>query len=439
MRARADLDAADLAAGEVSSLLSAFEAAVAAASPSRCLRVVPGELDGALVLGAGKAAASMAAAFDAATGGGARGMVVTRYGHGLVAGERAGAIEVLEAGHPAPDSASLRAAERMMRLAASLRAGDTLCFLVSGGGSALLAAPLPGVTLAHKRALAERLMHAGADIREINTVRKHLSGIKGGRLAALAHPARVVTLAISDVPGDRIADIASGPTIPDPTTQAEALAVLARYRCPVEPEVRAALRAPANETPKPGDAAFARDRDEIVASARTALDAAEARLRAEGYAVTRLGDDLAAPARELGAEHARLALEAARRGGRHALLSGGETRVVVRNTAARGGRNLEYLASLALTLRGHPSVFALAADTDGIDGNGDHAGGLVVPGLIDRGRALGVNLRSALAGNSTYDYFDRCKLLMKTGPTRTNVNDFRLVLVSPPASEQKLG
>ncbi len=411
--------------------LAAFETAVESASADRCIMLSPADLDCArpVVLGAGKAAAAMAVAFNRATDGRADGLVVTRYGHGLKPGEDAGRIDVLEAGHPAPDLASVAAAERMLTVAGSLRDGDTLWFLVSGGGSALLAAPLPGVTLADKRQVATCLMHSGADIREINTVRKHLSAIKGGRLAAVAHPARVRTLAISDVPGDSLADVASGPTIPDPTTRDDALAIVRRYRCPLSEAVEALLGSDVCETPKPGSALFAADQASVVASATTALDAAEQSLNSAGYRVTRLGDDLAAPARELGAAHAKLALDLAGGGGRHALLSGGETTVVVKNAAARGGRNLEYLASLALALEATPNVVALAADTDGIDGNGDHAGGLVVPSSLARGRALGLDLDDALAANATYEYFDRCKLLLRTGPTRTNVNDFRLLLI----------
>jgi glycerate 2-kinase len=426
------LPAADLADPDVERLVEAFETAVAAASAARCLSI-PSAEPGArrmLVLGAGKAAAAMALAFNAAADADVRGLVVTRYGHGLRPGEDAGAIEVIEAGHPAPDSASLGAARRMDALLRTLEPGDTLWFLVSGGGSALLAAPLPGITLEQKRAVASRLMHSGADIREINTVRKHLSAIKGGRLAQRAHPARVCTLAISDVPGDDIADIASGPTIPDPSTQADARAVLARYACVVEPEVDRILSRPANETPKPGDPAFARDRAEIVASSKTALDAAERQLQSQGYRVIRLGDHLVGRASELGRMHAALALEAAAQRGRCAFLSGGETSVVVNDTSARGGRNLEYLGGLALALDGARDVFALAADTDGIDGNGDHAGGIVVPDILACGRERALDLAEALAANSTYDYFDRCKLLLRMGPTRTNVNDFRLILVN---------
>jgi hydroxypyruvate reductase len=429
--------APDLTAPEIGTLLTAFERAVEAASPFNCIRLSPQDIGdaGALVIGAGKAAAAMAVAFNAAARDNVRGLVVTRYGHGLEAGEDTGEIEVLEAGHPAPDAASLGAAERALSLIDSLRPSEALWVLISGGASALLAAPLPGVTLEHKREAAGCLMHAGADIREINAVRKHLSGIKGGRLAARAHPARVNTLAISDVPGDGLADIGSGPTTPDPTTQAQAIEILNRYGCPVDPAVRGVLTDPRNETPKPGDSAFAGDSAHIIANAATALDAAQRLLESHGYRVTRLGNDLDDPARELGAEHARLALAAAEEGGRHAFLSGGETRVVVTNTAARGGRNLEYLAALGQALEGRAGVFALAADTDGIDGNGDHAGGIVVPELISRGRGQGSDLAQALAANSTYDYFDGCKLLIRTGPTRTNVNDFRLILVDTTALE----
>jgi len=437
MRADVGLSAEDLTVPEIGTMLEAFERAVEAASAFNCLRLGSDDIGdaGALVIGAGKAAAAMAVAFNDAAHGKARGLVVTRYDHGLRQSEDAGDIEVLEAGHPAPDAASLGAASRVLELVDSLRPSETLWVLISGGASALLAAPLSGITLEQKRGAAACLMHAGADIREINAVRKHLSEIKGGRLAARAHPARVNTLAISDVPGDGLADIGSGPTTPDPTTQAQAIEILERYGCPVDTAMRAVLSAPQNETPKPGDPAFAGDSAQIVANAGTALDAAQHWLESKGYRVTRLGDDLDDPARALGAAHARLALAAADEGGRHAFLSGGETRVVVTNTTARGGRNLEYLAAFAEAFGGRAGVFALAADTDGIDGNGDHAGAIVVPDLTSRARAQGSDLADALAANSTYDYFDGCKLLVKTGPTRTNVNDFRLILVDTTTPE----
>jgi hydroxypyruvate reductase len=414
-------------------LLQAFQCGVEAASPRAALAAhfAAGLRGPALVLGAGKAAAAMAVAFNEIVGGDARGLVVTRYGHGLRDGESAGSIEVLEAGHPDPDAASLRAAERLGALAQSARPGESLWFLVSGGGSALIAAPLPGLSLAHKRRAAACLMHAGADIREINTLRRHLSAIKGGRLAERAHPTAVHTLAISDVPGNALADIASGPTIPDPTTQGAAREVLERYGCAVEPEVLAVLGETRNESPKPADPRFAADSASIIAAAATALDASEAWLRSRGFDIERLGDDLAAPARELGRRHGRLALEMASSMRPVALLSGGEATVVVDHPGAAGGRNLEYLCALAQVLMGHERIFALAADTDGIDGNGDHAGAVVVPELIALGAAQGLRMEDALERNSTYEYFSQCKLLLKTGPTRTNVNDFRLIIVNP--------
>ncbi len=392
----------------------------------------------ALVLGAGKAAASMAAAFAAAWQAPVRGIVVTRYGHGLAPGEDAGGIEVVEAGHPSPDSASLAAGAKLLELARGLGPGEQLVCLISGGGSSLALAPLAGLGFAAKRRAADYLIRAGADIREINCVRKHLSGLKGGRLAAAAHPAPVTTFVISDVPGDDPANVASGPTIPDRTTQADAVAILERYAYPALGELMPVLRDPRLETPKPGDAAFARDRVRVVAAAATALEAAAAFLHARGYAVVQLGDDLDSEARALGREHAQLALAERARGGKVALLSGGETRVVLGEApGGRGGRNLEYLAGLALGLGGCPGIFALAADTDGIDGHGGHAGGIVVPGILELGRERGESLEAALAAHDSYRFFDACDLLVKTGPTRTNVNDFRLILVEPEAGEAR--
>jgi len=383
------------------------------------------------VIGAGKAAAAMAAAFRAAWEAPARGLVVTRYGHGLAAGEDAGDIEIVEAGHPSPDEASLAAGARLLELARSVGEGEVLVGLISGGGSALASAPVDGLRFEQKRDAADFLIRAGADIREINCVRKHLSGLKGGRLAAAARPAEVVTFAISDVPGDDPADIASGPTIADRTTQRDALAILERYRYPRIDALRAVLEDPRNETPKPDDPAFARDSVRIVASNATALDAAEAYLESQRIRVLRLGDDLDGEAEALGREHARLALEVAGSGAPVAILSGGETRVVLGDAEGRGGRNLEYLSGLALELRGAPGVFGLAADTDGIDGRGDHAGGLVTPDMLARGGAVGLSLETLLARHDSYRFFDACDLLLRTGPTRTNVNDFRLIVCRP--------
>lgn len=406
-------------------LHEAFRVAVDAASPRVCMASHLEELavGDALVLGAGKAAASMAVAFNEFSNSEIRGLVVTRYGHGLCDGESAGGIEVVEAGHPLPDEAGVEAGSKMMELAASVRKDETLYFLVSGGGSALCVAPLHGVTLEQKRSATDFLMRSGADIREINCVRRHLSAIKGGRLAKAAHPARVVTIAISDVPGDSLCDIASGPTVPDPTTQHNAVTVLEKFRYPKLDELRDVLTSPTNESPKPDNSEFAKDVSLTVATSKTAMDAAAILLTKNGYEVLRLGDDLAADARELGREHALQAKRFSKQGKPIALLSGGETTVVVRGNG-KGGRNMEYLASLALELCGCEGVYALAADTDGIDGSSDAAGAFISPDLEREA------LKEHLETNDTHSFFESQSLLVKTGPTRTNVNDFRLVLVA---------
>lgn len=416
-------------------LQQAFDRASQAAAPAICL---PPALRGlkrrpALVLGAGKAAASMAAAFHAHWDAPVRGMVVTRYGHGLKPGETCGAIEVIEAGHPSPDAASLAAGARLLELATKLTRDETLICLISGGGSSLASQPLPDLTFEQKRAAANFLIRQGADIREINCVRKHLSRLKGGRLAVAAHPHPVATFAISDVPGDDIGAIASGPTVPDPTTQADALGILEKYGYRALDELAPILRDPKWETPKPGDPAFAGDAVHTIATAATALSAAAQFLSEHGYDVLTLGDDLDDEAQALGREHARLAKERRKSGRRTAILSGGETRVVLGHgdDGGRGGRNTEYLAALALELDGAPGIYALAADTDGIDGHGDHAGGVVVPELLEVGRERSLSLAELLARHDSYSYFDACGLLLKTGPTRTNVNDFRLILCQP--------
>jgi hydroxypyruvate reductase len=365
----------------------------------------------------------------------------------LAPGESCGAIEVIEAGHPSPDAASLAAGARLLELAATLSGDETLICLISGGGSALASQPLPVLTFEQKRAAANFLIRQGADIREINCVRKHLSLLKGGQLAVVAHPHPVATFVISDVPGDDVGAIASGPTVPDPTTQAEALAILTKYRYPELAELTPILKDARWETPKPGDAAFAADSVHLIATAATALGAAAKFLARHGYRVVQLGDHLDDEAQALGREHAQLALDWRRSGQRTAILSGGETRVVLgddgmdargRTTqgavvegGGRGGRNTEYLAALALELDGAPGIYALAADTDGIDGHGDHAGGIVVPEMLATGTARGLSLAALLARHDTYSYLDACGLLLRTGPTRTNVNDFRLILCQP--------
>ena len=274
-------------------------------------------------------------------------------------------------------------------------------------------------------------MHAGASIHEINCVRKHLSALKGGRLAVAAHPAPVTTYAISDVPGDDIGDIASGPTVPDRTSQADAISILDFYGYPKLDGLMNVLGDPQNESPKPGDPAFGQDHFELIGSASRAFAAAAGLLRREGYEVLELGDDIDEEAIVLGRRHAAMARELIQAERRAAILSGGETRVVVTSQDGRGGRNLVYLSSLAIELAGHPGIFALAADTDGIDGHGDHAGGIVLPSARAIGAERGVSVENSLARDDSYTFFDTCDLLLRTGPTRTNVNDFRLILCHP--------
>ena len=373
----------------------------------------------------------MAAAFHASWRAPVRGYAVTRYAHGLKPGEDSGAIEIVEAGHPSPDDASVAAGKRLLELAANHAPDEQLFFLVSGGASALAAVPLDGIRLADKRDAANYLMHAGAGIREINCVRKHLSALKGGRLAHAARPVPITTWAISDVPGDEIGAIGSGPTIADRTTQADAIAILREYGYPRLEELLPILSDPANETPKPDEAEFADQEARLIGTAADGFAAAAALLEQEGYQVLLLGDDLDEEAEYLGREHAALAREQLASGRRVAILSGGETRVVLSETGGRGGRNLVYLSGLALELAGHGGIYALAADTDGVDGHGDHAGGVILPSSLTFGAERGVSLEALLAEHDTYTFFDTCEQLIRTGPTRTNVNDFRLILCHP--------
>ena len=382
------------------------------------------------MIGAGKAAASMAAAVEAHWPGPLEGQVVTRYGHGAPTRR----IEVVEASHPVPDEAGVRATARILDRLQGLTADDLVLCLVSGGGSALLAAPAPGLTLADKQALSRALLRSGADIGEMNTVRKHLSAIKGGRLARAAAPARLVTLVISDVPGDDPAVIASGPTVPDATTLADARAVLAKYRIAVAPHVAAVLDDPASETPKPGDACFSGTRVALIARPQDSLEAAARKARAAGLQPLLLGDAIEGEAREVARVMAGLARSFAAHGHPAAapcvLLSGGETTVTVRGRG-RGGRNAEFLLALALALDGHPGIHALAGDTDGIDGSEDNAGAVLGPDSLARAAALGIDARAMLADNDGYGFFAALGDLVITGPTLTNVNDFRAILVDP--------
>ncbi|USE80283.1 glycerate kinase [Cupriavidus gilardii] len=407
-----------------------FDTAVAAVSPGQCLppQLPPPPKGRTVVIGAGKAAASMAQAVEANWQGELSGLVVTRYGHGAPCSR----IEVVEAAHPVPDAAGQQAAQRMVELVKGLSADDLVLCLISGGGSALLAAPAPGLTLADKQAVNKALLRSGANIGEMNCVRKHLSALKGGRLALRCAPARVETLLISDIPGDDPTLIASGPTLPDATTCADALAVIDKYGIEVPAAVRAHLESGAGETPKPGDARFEGHRSVTLATAQQALEAAAARARALGIEAHILSDCIEGEAREVALVHAALARQVAQRGQPWrkpcVLLSGGETTVTVRGKG-RGGRNAEFLLSLAVALDGLPGVHAIAADTDGIDGSEDNAGALLSPDTLARAAARGVSARARLADNDGYGFFAALDDLIVTGPTRTNVNDFRAMLI----------
>jgi hydroxypyruvate reductase len=431
-------------AGQRAVLRGLFDAAVAAADPARCLPAWLPDAPGGrtVIVGAGKAAAAMARSVeDHWRGDPARlsGLVVTRYGHGAPTRR----IEVVEAAHPTPDAAGQQAAARILELVAGLTADDLVLVLLSGGGSALLAAPMAGITLEQKRAVTRALLASGASIGEINCVRKHLSAIKGGRLALAAAPARVVTLAISDVPGDDLSTIASGPTVPDPTRCADALEIVERYAIELPAAAREALSTGAAETPKAGDPRFARCESYVIATAQSSLAAAAAAARTQGIAPLVLGDAIEGEAREVARVLGGIALSCATHGVPLAppcvLLSGGETTVTVKGRG-RGGRNAEFLLGLALALGGHPQVHAIACDTDGIDGSEDNAGALLLPDTPLRATQAGIDLRRRLVENDAYSVFTALGDLVVTGPTRTNVNDFRAILIeaagSPAAVEK---
>jgi hydroxypyruvate reductase len=394
-----------------------------------------------LVLGAGKAGGSMAQALEALWPADAplSGLVVTRYDHipprpeGLP--ER---IELVEAAHPVPDAAGMAAAERILALTDGLTADDLVLCLISGGGSSLLTLPAEGLTLADKQRINKELLASGAHIGEMNCVRKHLSRIKGGRLAAACAPARVVTLTISDVPGDDPAVIASGPTVPDATTCADALAILDRYRIEVPDAIRARLEDGSLETPEPGDAVFASHETHVIAAPQQSLDAAAAAARAAGIAAHVLSDEIEGESREVGKVLGALARSVARRGAPFerpcVILSGGETTVTIRprqpgQAKGRGGRAGEFCLGLAGALAGQPGVWALAADTDGIDGIEDNAGAFVAPDTLARAEAAGRKLADHLDRNDAYGWFEALGDLLVTGPTHTNVNDFRALLI----------
>jgi hydroxypyruvate reductase len=400
-----------------------FSAAIAAADPA--LRVPPflpkppkGRI---IVVGAGKASAAMALAVERHWQGDLSGLVITRYGHGAPCKK----IEVVEAAHPVPDANGRDAALRMGALVKGLSEDDLVLCLISGGGSALLAAPAPGLTLEDKRSVNRQLLACGAPIAEMNCVRKHLSALKGGRLAAAAFPAEVISLIISDVPGDDPATVASGPTVPDPTTRADALAILRKYKFDLPAHVWVFLETEAAETPKPGDPRFARVRTKMIAAPAQSLAAAAKVARDRGYRVIDLGDRIEGEAREVARAQAAKAMATE---GPAVILSGGETTVTVKGKG-RGGRNAEFALALAIALEGRPNISAIAGDTDGIDGSEDNAGALVRADTLARARARGFDAQAFLADNDAYSFFEGLGDLIVTGPTRTNVNDFRAILV----------
>ncbi len=419
-----------------------FDAAVAAAAPDLVAPpYLPAPPKGrTIAVGAGKAAAAMARAVDAnwPADKPLSGLVVTRYGYGVGRLDR---IEVVEASHPVPDEAGLRAAQRILDMARGLGPDDLVLCLISGGGSSLLSLPAPGVTFADKQAINRALLRSGANIKDMNCVRKHLSAIKAGRLAAAAAPAQVVSLIISDVPGDDPSVIASGPTVPDSSTLAQARDVLRRYEIAVPPAVAALLDDPAYETPKPGDPVFARSSVRMIATPQASLEAAACVARAAGVAPLILGDAIEGEAREVG----RVMSGVARQVFSHnqpipapcVLISGGETTVTVRGKG-RGGRNVEFLLSLAVDLDGLPNVYAIAGDTDGVDGAEEVAGAIVSPDTLSRARKLGIDARASLADNDAHGFFERLNDQVVTGPTFTNVNDFRAILISAGRAEEKM-
>lgn len=433
-------------------LRSLFDAAVAAAQPALCLAAhlaphlppqQPLPRGRTVVIGAGKASAEMARALEAVWPGPLSGLVVTRYGHAVPCQH----IEVVEAAHPVPDAAGLAATARIRQQVQGLSADDLVIALISGGGSSLLVAPGAGLTLADKQAVNSALLASGASIAEMNCVRRHLSAVKGGRLGAACHPARVLTLLISDVPGDSPIDIASGPTVADPTSCADALAIVQRYRITLPPAARALLESPAGEGIAPGDPRLQGHSTTLIATPQRALEAAAEVARAAGYTPHILSDSLEGEARDLGKALGGITRQVARRGQPFTppcvLLSGGESTVTLRRhepaqalapqpSPSRGGRNVEFLLALGLALDGQAGVHALAADTDGVDGTDNIAGATLAPDTLPRAWALGLNPRHSLDHNDGHGFFQALGDSVITGPTLTNVNDFRAILIDGP-------
>jgi len=409
-----------------------FRAAIAAAQPALCLppHLPPRPVGRLIVIGAGKASAAMARAVEDHVQGPLEGLVVTRYGYAVPCTR----IEIVEAAHPVPDAAGIEAARRIMEKVSGLTADDLVLCLISGGGSSLLVAPAPGISLGDKQAVNVALLKSGANISEMNCVRRHLSAIKGGRLAAACHPAKVVTLLISDVPGDDPSDVASGPTVPDPTTCADALDIVRRYAIDLPANVRRVLESGDGETIKPGDPRLAGIDTRMIATPQMALEAAAVIAREASLAVHILGDGLEGEARDVGKVLAGLALQTASRGQPFTppcvLLSGGETTVTVRGNG-RGGRNVEFLLALGIALRGRPGIHAIAGDTDGVDGQEEIAGALLGPDSLQRAWSLGIKPADSLANNDGHGFFGALGDAVITGPTLTNVNDFRAILIDP--------
>ncbi len=407
-----------------------FDAAVGAALPAKCVppHLPPAPRGRTVVVGAGKASGAMAKAVEDHWQGPLEGLVVTRYGHAVPCRQ----IEIVEASHPVPDAAGEKAAARILKMVQGLTPDDLVLCLISGGGSALLALPPEGITLSDKQAINKALLKSGATIAEMNCVRRHLSAIKGGRLAAAAAPAHVTALMISDVPGDDPAVIASGPTVADPTTSPDALAILKKYSIDVPQSVAAHLLSPVSETLKPGDPRLADVSNIMVATPQLSLEAAAHVARRAGIEPMILANAIEGEARDVGLVHAAIARQvhgfAQPLPAPCVLISGGETTVTLRGTG-RGGRNTEFLLALAIALNGHPGIYALAADTDGIDGSEDNAGAIGTPDSLARAEKLGISAKALLANNDPYSFFSAIGDLVVTGPTLTNVNDFRAILV----------
>jgi hydroxypyruvate reductase len=412
-------------------LRSLFDAAIAAARPEIVIppHLPPRPKGRIIVIGAGKASAAMAKSVEDHYGGSLSGLVVTRYGHAVPCRS----IEIVEAAHPVPDAAGFATAHRMMDLVNGLGPDDLVLALISGGGSSLLPLPIEGVTFEDKQAVNRALLESGAAIGEMNILRRHLSAIKGGRLAAACHPAQVLTLLISDVPRDVAADIASGPTVPDPTTCADALGVVARYGIALPGHVRAVLEDGRGESVKPDDPRLAGHRVIFVATPQMGLEAAAAHAERAGIPAHILGDGIEGEAREVGKVMAGIALQVALRNQPVAkpclLLSGGETTVTLRGKG-RGGRNVEFLLALAMALHEAPGVHAIAGDTDGIDGAEEVAGALLAPDTLARAFAAGLKPADSLANNDGHGFFEALGDQVVTGPTLTNINDFRAILVT---------